>query len=139
VIEGRGPGGGEVEARLHPLLENAVGQVFVQRVARRQPVQGLVELDGVFLDHAGDGSPDAHAHGGNSVEGKHVQMIVGNHHQRVWPGRQQVAPHVMHHRDELLDHGAPVGAHVLGVVVGEEHVRHGGGIDHLAHCYGLPQ
>ena len=99
-------------------------RVLVDGIALGQALERPVELDGVVLDHAVHGSPDADAEGGHRVEREDVEMIVGDHDQRVGRGGGERAPHVAHHLDERLHHPPAVRSDVLAVVVAVEHVRH---------------
>ena len=93
-------------------------------IALGQALERPVELDGVVLDHALHGPADADAEGGHRVEREDVEMIVGDHDERVGRGGGERASHVAHHVDERLHHPPAVGPDVLAVVVGIEHVRH---------------
>src|SRR5207249_10551344 len=72
VIRRRRPRRREVESSLDAPLEDAGGQVLVNRIALGETVEGSVELDRVVLDHAVHRPPDADAERRDGVEREDV-------------------------------------------------------------------
>ena len=70
VIDGRLPREGEIEACLEALLQDRVGEVFVERVALRHVLQHLVERLRVVLGHPLDVASDPHA-------ARHHVLVLG--------------------------------------------------------------